>query len=150
MRAILSVLLPATLLTPACGSEPARVHVPDGPTAVRLVIAASATETTVGQPVVLHAERFDAGRWKEVDRAALPDGRCWLVRPPPAHEAEVADNVRWQVTPPGAARFNTAIRPDHTREVTFTRPGRYVVEATTAVWCGPATGAPPLAIEVRP
>ena len=75
-----------------------------------------------------------------------------MAQPPPAREADVADNVHWQVTPREAARFNTAIRTDHSREVTFAQPGTYTVNATTAIWCGSNTGASasPFTIRVRP
>src|SRR5262245_38095621 len=135
MRAALSVLLPAIVVASACQSEPTRVFVPDGPSEVTLIIGASTREVAVDQPVVLHAERVTRGRWQQVDRATLAEGRCWMAQPPPARELEVADNVRWRVTPQVPARFNTAFRRDHTREVTFSRAGSYTVEATSAVWC---------------
>jgi hypothetical protein len=146
------LVLAAIGLAAACESAPTRVYVPDGPSEVTLIIGASTRDVAVGQPVVLHAERFSRGRWTQVDRATLADGQCWMAQPPPARELEVADNVHWRVTPQVPARFNTAFRSDHTREVTFSRAGTYTVEASTAVWCGAAAGAraAPIMIQVRP
>jgi hypothetical protein len=152
MRASIAVLLPFAILVAACDAGPELVYVPEAPPEVTLIVAASTRDVAVGQPVVLHAERLYRGKWKQVDRAALPEGQCWVAQPPPAREADVADNVHWQVTPREGARFNVAFRADHSREVTFARPGTYTVNATTAIWCGANTGATasPFTIQVRP
>jgi hypothetical protein len=145
-------LLPVVILASACQQAPELVYVPESPPEVTLIITASTRDIAVGQPVVLHAERSYRARWKQVERTSLGEGQCWVGSPPPAREAEVADNVHWQATPRQGARFNTAIRADHTRDVIFDRPGHYVLQATSAIWCGDpkGAGASPIAITVRP
>jgi hypothetical protein len=74
-----------------------------------------------------------------------------MGRPPPAHEPEVADNLRWEAAPAGQAKFNLEYRPDHTREVVFSEAGMFTLESSSAVWCRPGKtvrGAP-ITIKVR-
>ena len=145
----LQTLLPGALFCAACEKEPRLVYVPASPVEVELLVSASATEVTVGAPVVLHAERYYRGRWKEVERTSLPDGQCWMGRPPPDREAEVADNLDWKSSPSDPVRFNVVYRQDRTREVVFSQPGRYVLNATSVVYCGSPVGAKPITISVR-
>ena len=65
-----------------------------------------------------------------------------------AAEPEVADNLRWLASPDGSARFNVEYRQDRTREVTFSRPGTFVLRATSVVYCGDDVAARPIAIKV--
>ena len=146
----LQALLPSTLLcVSACEKEPRLVYVPASPLEVELLVSASATEVTVGVPLVLHAERYYRGQWTEVERTSLPEGQCWLGRPPPQREPEVADNLDWKSSPNDPARFNVVYRQDRTREVVFSKPGKYVLNATSAVYCGSPVRAKPITISVR-
>jgi hypothetical protein len=118
---------------------------------VELLVRASATEVFVGEPVVLHAERWSHGEWKQVERSSLTGEQCWLGRPPPVQEREVSDNLRWEALPAGSARFNTAYRDDHTREVVFLEAGTFTLESSSAVWCSPRKArGQPIRILVRP
>ena len=132
----------------ACQDEPRIVYVPATPPAVELMLGASAIEVAVGKPVVLHAERRYRGEWKQVERSSLGAGQCWLGRPPPDREPEVADNLHWRVSPEGAARFNVEYRNDRTRQVVFAEPGTFTLRATSVVYCGDDVGAGPLVIKV--
>ena len=143
--------LPLALLlagASACQDEPRLVYVPVSPPQVELLVSASATEVAVDVPVVLRAERRYRGAWQQVERASLRDGQCWLGRPPPEREPEVADNLHWQASPDGSARFNVAYRSDRTREVVFSKPGSFILRATSAVYCGDDATARPIAINV--
>lgn len=151
MRLVQTPILAIIACTSACQPEPRFVYVPVLPPEVTLFARASDIEATAGTALVLYAERQYRGQWKRVERKALPDGQCWVVRPPPERESEVADNLHWQVTPQESVHFNTGMRSNHTREVTFERAGTYVLSATTAVWCGPVGGvtAAPITINVH-
>ena len=135
-----------------CTSEPELVFVPVAPPEVEVSVRASAVEVSVGEPIVLHAQRRYRAQWKQVKRRSLPLEQCWMALPPPAMESEVADNLTWQVSKPSVARFNTGLRADRTREVVFSEPGAFVLQATSAVWCGAPSGvqANALAVNVRP
>lgn len=89
------------LLTGACTSA-----CQDEPREVGLRVSASAAVVTVCAPVVLYAERYYRGEWQQVEKASLSKEQCWLGRPPPDREAEVADNLRWQSSPAPPVRFN--------------------------------------------
>lgn len=132
-----------------CESIPELVFVPETPPEVTVRISAEASEIQAGRPLVLHAARTTRGRWRQVRFADLPLDACWMAEPPPAEEAEVAANLQWRATPP-AATFNVDLREDHTRAVTFAGAGTVVLEASSAVWCGPPVTAAPLAITVLP
>ena len=132
----LSFLVVACLLC-ACETEPRFVYVLAGEPQVELLVSASETDARVGQGVILRAERTHRGDWKQVEKSTLPAEHCWLGKPPPDREPEVADNLRWEATPPGPAQFNVPYRTDRTREVVFTQPGTYTLESTSVVWCHP-------------
>lgn len=125
------------------------VYVPASSVEVELFVRASATEVTVGVPVVLHAERRYRAQWKQVERTSLRDGQCWVGRPPPDREPEVADNLEWQASPKESARFNTVYRQDRTREVVFAKAGTYVLSGLSVVYCGDSVRAKPITITVR-
>lgn len=150
MRRVAPALtLGALLAVAACDAAPEFVYVPETTPEVTVRISAEAAEVEAGRPLVLHATRSTRGRWRQVRHAELPPEACWTAVPPPAEEPEVADNLRWTATPP-AAKFNVDLREDHTRAVTFAAAGTVVLEASSAVWCGPPVTAAPLTITVRP
>lgn len=134
---------------PACQRPPEFVFVPETPPEVTVRISAEASEVQAGRPLVLHATRTTRGRWRQVRLADLPPDACWMAERPPAEEGEVAANLQWKATPP-AATFNVDLREDHTRAVTFAGEGTVVLEASSAVWCGPPVTAAPLTITVLP
>ncbi|MGD2084006.1 MAG: hypothetical protein PVF91_13670 [Chromatiales bacterium] len=116
-----------------------------------MIVHASAAEVAVGEPLVLSAERLNYGDWQAVERKTLDDGQCWLRRPPPDREPAVADNLTWEVHPPGAHRFDLRFRADHTRRVVFSEPGVFTLESSSNVWCRPGKLARgrPIRIRVR-
>jgi hypothetical protein len=83
----------------ACTRVPTQVYIPASTPRVELHVGASDTIVAVGTPVILHAERTYRGEWTRIARDSLATGQCWLASPPPASEAEVADNVRWIAIP---------------------------------------------------
>jgi hypothetical protein len=103
-----------------------------------------------GDPIVLHVERRTQGTWKRIRNKQRAPDQCWMARPPPEAEPEVADNVLWRVEPGGTARFNTDFRADRTRELVLSAPGRFTVSASTGGWCEPGRSfaAPPIQIDV--
>jgi hypothetical protein len=125
------------------------VFVPLAPPEVDVSARASALEVSVGEPLVLHAERRYKAQWQQVKRRSLAPEQCWMARPPPEFEAEVADNLHWQVSVPSVARFNTDLRTNRTREVVFSEPGTFVLQATSSVWCGAPTGVRANALTVK-
>ena len=145
----LAVVTPLALC--ACSGERDLVYVPVDAPQAEVTVRASSAEVGVGEVVVLHAQRRYRAEWKQVPRHTLTPAQCWMQRPPPDLEPEVADNLRWQVSVPSAATFNTAPRPDRAREVVFSAPGEYVLNASSAVWCGPPAGirANDLVVRVR-
>ena len=143
--------LAAALLASACQQESRWVYVPVVPPEVELAVQPSASSAAVGEAVLLHGQRRYRGTWKQVEKASISPEQCWLARPPPEREPEVADNLHWQAVPGSGARFNTGLRSDRAREVVFSEPGTYVLHATSAVWCGPAGGvqAKPFSITIQ-
>jgi hypothetical protein len=125
----------------ACNGDPAVVYVPREPPKVTVEASASPREVKVGEAIVLHAKRHYRGEWVEKAKASLPEGACWMQRPPPAEEIEVADNLHWTVLPAGSAQFNLDFRADHSRELRFSAPGQYSLQGHSAVWCGSPEGA---------
>jgi hypothetical protein len=141
-KSILGLAVAATLL--ACQGEPRLVYVPSSEPQVELLVSASATEVSVGEPVILHAERRSRGEWKQVEKSSLSSDQCWRGSPPPAFEREVADNLRWEALPAGGALFNVVYREDRTRELVFLKAGTFTLESSSAIWCSPnnAKGRP--------
>lgn len=150
-----ALLLASALVVslPGCGGDSDRVvYVPGSAFQEALFIAAQrgpVIRAGVGEPVILSAQRR-SGPWRAVRAAEVPEGGCFLESPPLELEVEVADNITWTVTPEGAATFNTGIRDDRRRVVTFDAPGSYRVTATSASWCGEPFGADTLEVEIRP
>lgn len=121
----------------ACDNRPREVYVPVEEPQVELMVAASTTEASVGEPVMLYAERWNRGEWELVERKDLDAEQCWLRHPPEPYEKEVADNLRWEALPAEGVRFNVGVRSDHARKVIFEEPGRYTLSATSKIWCRP-------------
>jgi hypothetical protein len=144
-------LLSLAAILLACQAEPRFRYVPLTEPEVELLVRASAVEVSVGEPVVLYAERRSRGEWKQVEKSSLTSEQCWLGHSPPTQEQEVSDNLRWEAFLPGRARFNTAYRTDHTREVVFSEAGTFTLESSSAVWCRPnkAASGQPIIILVR-
>ena len=137
-------------LVAACTGEPEFVYVLESSQAVELAISASATTVTTGEGVVLQVNRRTSGAWKRIPMKSRTPDQCWMRRPPLEFEPEVADNVRWDVAPAGAAQFNTDFRPDRTRRVVFSEVGVYFLTPSSAVWCEPgrSVATKPIRIEV--
>src|SRR5262245_42322844 len=125
----------ASALAAGCKQQSPMVYVLDGPQKVTLTVSASATEVKAGETVVLHAQRRSVGKWKQIPRDQLTQGQCWLYTPPPELEAEVADNLEWEVEPENAVQFDTTFRMDHTRPATVLVKGRVTLRPFTAVRC---------------
>jgi len=127
------------LLVGACSPPPELVFVPGQPFSHVIDVSTAqgaAATLRVGEWLILHARRA-TGPWVEVQRKSLGAEGCWVAPPPPAEEAEVADNIHWTAQPEGKAEFNLEIRSDHTRRVRFSAPGRYVLRANSSTWCSP-------------
>ena len=135
MSHIRALVFSSLLALSGCPSEPKEVYVPRTEPTVELIVRASAVKVSVGEPVVLYAERWNHGTWELVERRSLSTEQCWIRRPPERHEPEVADNIHWQPTPAEGARFNTDLRADRTREVIFHSPGTYTLQPSSAIWC---------------
>ena len=110
---------------------PSRVYIPGPDASVSITVSVSSNQTAVNEPVILYASRTTSG-FVEVPFSQVPEGVRWWRRMPPAHEEEVAGNLRWIVKPEGKARFNTDFRSDFTREVRFTEPGTYELYGVSA------------------
>lgn len=134
----------------ACSRQPERVFVPGQPFRHVVEVNTSqglAADVRVGEWLTLHGRR-ETGPWVEVDRTSLGPDRCWVAPPPAEEEPEVADSLTWSTKPEGKGEFNLGILEDHTRRVRFSEPGRYVLSATSATWCGPRVGSNELTVVV--
>ena len=135
---VVCVLIVASQMMVACApGEPSTVVVA-GESFTQDIVAwtdqGDSARVRIDQPVRLFASR-SSGPWVTVERATLPADACWLTRPPPEPEPSVADNLRWIADPPGAATYNLGIRPDHSRDVRFSKPGTYRLTGSSR-WCG--------------
>ena len=148
---VVVVVVLVLVLIALLDARPPVVYVPVDRQEVALAVRASTTEAVVGQTVVLHAHRWNRGRWKQVSARDLAADACRAARPPAPHEEEVADNLAWTVSPAGTHRLNTDYRTDRTRTVVFDQAGTYVLEARSTIWCGDqrVARAGPLEIRVR-
>ena len=135
----------------ACSSAPERVFVPGAPFKHVVEVRTTqglAADIRVGEWLTLHGRR-STGPWIAVERKSLgPDG-CWVAPPPPADEAQVADELTWTTQPEGKAEFNLGILADHVRRVRFSAPGRYVLKASSATWCSPRAVSNELVVVVQ-
>ncbi|HEX7011659.1 MAG TPA: hypothetical protein VF161_02885 [Steroidobacteraceae bacterium] len=138
------------VLLVGCEQRPPMVYVLESPQTVTLTPSVSATEAKLGETVVLRVERRTSGNWRQVPRSEVQPGQCWMYRPPPEVEAEVADDVYWEVVPEEAIRLNTEFRLDHTRIATLLVRGKITLTPITAVPCEPdrVVRGPSLEIEV--
>ena len=148
LSAILSI---SCIASTGCDHEPSLVYVPVKPPEVIVDASVSAVDAVVGEALTLHARRFYRGEWEQVKRKSLSEGACWMRRPPPESEDEVADNIHWTVDPGEQAKFNLNLRRDHTRTVTFSAPGQYRISGSSSVWCGSPVSVEPgtILVEVR-
>ena len=135
----------------ACDADPREVYIPSTKQSVELKVRSSAVEVSVGEPVVLYAERWSHGEWKSVEKKDLDSEQCWMRNPPSNHEKEVSDNLRWIAIPSKGARFNLNPRADHTREVIFEEPGIFILEPSSSIWCvhGQVAKGKPIKIIVK-
>lgn len=133
-----------------CGKASKTVYVLEEPQTVTLTPSASLSSVQQGADVVLHVERRTRGKWKQTPLEAVGPGQCWVYRPPPEVEAEVADKVEWQVIPEGAVSFNREYRLDHTKIATMRVPGTVTLTPRSAVPCEPdrVVEGPAISIEV--
>ena len=79
-------------LMAGCEQKAKLVYVLEGPQTVTLIPSASASSVQQGGTVVLSVERRTSGKWKQVPLNEV-GGQCWLHRPPPESEAQVADDL---------------------------------------------------------
>jgi len=129
MRSLPRWISAASLALAACGPEAERVYVPAEGYTISVQISLP-DEARVGEWIVLSAQRR-SGPWKAVARDAVPPGFVPFERPPPEHEREVADNLRWMTDLPGA-RFELPVGGGHGRKVQFEKPGTYRLWARNA------------------
>lgn len=150
MRVRLLILLVASI--GACGGgEPEIVYIPGPNFQEALFIAAERgpiVRARAGEPIILSAQRR-SGPWRAVQADEISEGSCSLASAPLELEGEVADNITWKVIPEGSATFNTGLREDRTRVVTFDQPGSYRLTAQSASWCGEPFGGDTLEVEIR-
>ncbi len=71
-------LLSVAAILLACQAEPRFRYVPLTEPEVELLVRASAVEVSVGEAVVLYAERRSRGEWKQVEKSSLTSEQCWL------------------------------------------------------------------------
>jgi hypothetical protein len=151
-RATLLQLLISTLLAVVAGCEQRAplVYALESPQSVTLTSSSSSLSVPQGETVVLRVERRTLGKWKQIPRNELKPGQCWLYRPPPEVESEVADNVEWEVVPENGVWFNREYRMDHTRIATMTVKGTIKLTPRSAVKCEPdrVVEGPSIQIEV--
>lgn len=150
MRVLVPFALLCAPLLAGCEQQAPMVYVLDSPQSITLLPSVSATKAELGGTVVLRVERRTSGNWRRVPRDEVKPGQCWLYRPPPEVEPEVADNVYWEVVPEEAIQLNTEFRMDHTRIATLLVPGKITLTPITSVHCEPdrVVRGPSLEIEV--
>lgn len=129
------VVIAALALTAGCKGQEPLVYVLASEQQVTLTSSASASRVQRGEQVVLRVQRRAVGQWKQIPRDQLMPGQCWLYRPPPEHEPEVADSVEWEVIPDRGVQFDPTFRMDHTRVAMLVVPGTYKLTPYSAVAC---------------
>lgn len=134
-RSLLPVLGIPLAFAWGCKQQAPLVYVLESPQEVTLKVSASAVRVPRGETVVLHAERRAVGKWKQIPRDQLTPGQCWLYRPPPEFEPEVADSVEWEIIPDRGIQLDPTFRMDHTRVALVAVPGKYTLTAYSAVTC---------------
>lgn len=149
-NALLGCVLTIALGASGCRDAPSTVYVraPSYEEGLHLMTShGKIARSRVGEPVVLHAQRR-SGPWFAVPESDLEPGQCSVSILPPQLEAEVAGEVRWLVEPEGHASFNTDLRTDGSRTVTFDAPGVYTMTAESSASCGDPFYGDTLTIEV--
>ena len=126
-------LLPV-LLVAACGSDaPEYVYVRTA--SVTVTVAAQAeSRVRAGDWLRLRASRATSGEWQKVRFTDLPKDTPWIGYIPPAHEPEVAANLRWFADPAAGVEFDnpvTRVVEPLERAVKFASPGTYRLWATS-------------------
>jgi hypothetical protein len=132
-----------------CSSEPEFVYILEAPQTVLLTASASSTRVRAGESVVLHVTRRTKGLWKRIPSSERAPDQCWMTQPPPEIEEEVADNVHWDVTPTGSARFSIDFRADHTRLVFLDTAGQITLTPSTVLWCEPGRAVPAQVLQIE-
>lgn len=136
-------------LLAGCEQRGPLVYVLDSPQAVELTASASKSTAQQGETVVLHVKRHTSGAWKQIPRAQLAPGQCWVYRPPVELEPEVAHSVQWAVEPEGAVEFHTDYQLDQTRVVTLMAKGRVTLTPVSTVKCEAGRVVEGAAIEIE-
>jgi hypothetical protein len=152
MKRLLSIVVVSAALglLAACEQQKPLVYVLEAPQEVTLTPSASVSSVPQGAPVELRVQRRTSGKWRQVRLDEVRPGQCWLYRPPPEAEPEVADNVHWKVVPENAVRFYAEVRMDHTRTVRMVGKGTVTLIPRSAVMCEPdrVVEGPSIQIEV--
>lgn len=147
----LSTFLALTVfgLCAACEQQKPLVFVLESPQTVTLTTSASAVVVPRGDTVELHVQRRTSGQWRQVRLDEVRAGQCWVYRPPPESEAEVAGDVRWKVSPENAVRFDPTVRLDKVRTARMFAQGKITLTAVSTVTCEPnrVVEGPPIHIE---
>jgi hypothetical protein len=125
------------------------VYVLESPQSIALTASASASKVRQGETVVLHVERRTSGKWKQITRDQLTPGQCWVYRPPPDVEPEVAHSIQWGVVPEGAVQFHTEYQLDQTRVATVRVKGKIELTPVSTAKCedGRSVVGPTIEIE---
>ena len=150
-RPLYTLAMPAVLgLLGACEQQKPLVYVLESPQEVTLTPSASVSSVPQGAPVELRVQRRTSGKWRQVRLDEVRPDQCWVYRPPPESEAEVADNVQWKVVPENAVRFYAEVRMDHTRTARMVGKGTITLIPRSAVVCEPdrVVEGPSIQIEV--
>jgi len=136
-------------LCAACDQQKPLVYVLEGPQTVELTATASAVVVPRGDKVELHVQRRTSGQWRQVRLDEVSTGQCWLYRPPPESEAEVAGEVRWKVSPENAVKFDPTVRLDKVRTARMATQGKITLTPVSTVPCEPnrTVEGPPILIE---
>lgn len=134
-RMSMRVIAPlAALFLGACDSgTPEYVYLRTSSVVVT-VTAQAESRVRAGDWLRLRASRATTGEWRKLRFAEMPKDTPWLGEIPPAHEAEVAANLRWFADPSDGVEFNnpvTGVVEPMERAVKFPRPGSYRLWATS-------------------
>lgn len=147
---IATFVIPGALVALAgCEQRGPTVYVLDGEQEVQLNASASASTVKQGETVVLHVEQRTTGKWKQIPRAELTPGQCWVYRPPVEVEPEVAHSVQWEVIPEGAVEFHQEYQLDQSRVATMMTKGKVQLTPIGKVKCEEGRAAVGSTIEIE-
>jgi hypothetical protein len=137
-------------LLAACEQQQPLVFVLESPQELTLTASASALRVPQGDSIELRVQRRTSGKWRQVRLDEVRPGQCWVYRPPPESEAEVADSVHWKVVPENAVRFTAEVRMDNVRKARMIGKGTITLIPRSAVTCEPdrVVEGPSIQIEV--